>query len=131
MDQFFYSTDILDDIIILPIDEARHAIKALRNKIGDQIFVVDGLGSKYKAEIQSESLKNCKLKIIEKYDDCDSSRLNIHIAISPPKSHDRLEWFVEKSVEIGISEISFIETANSERKQVKCDRKQNYLKLMI
>ena len=126
MDQFFYSTEIFDDFIVLPKEEAHHAIKVLRKKNGDQIFIVDGFGSKYKAEFENESLKNCKLKIIKKYESYGGSKLNIHIAISPPKSHDRLEWFIEKSVEIGISEISLIQTANSERKQVKYHRIRKY-----
>ena len=126
MDQFFYSTEIFDNFIVLPKEEAHHAIKVLRKKVGDQIFIVDGLGSKYRAEFENESLKNCKLKIIKKDECYGGSRLNIHIAISPPKSHDRLEWFIEKSVEIGISEISLIQTANSERKQVKYYRMRKY-----
>ena len=32
MDQFFYSTQIYDDSIILPEDEALHALKVLRKK---------------------------------------------------------------------------------------------------
>ena len=46
----------------------------------------------------------------------------IHIAISPPKSHDRTEWFVEKAVELGIQEISFVFTNYSERNNIKLNR---------
>ena len=126
MDQFFYSTEIFDDIIVLPKEEAHHAINVLRKKIGDQILIVDGFGFKYVAEIENESLKNCRLKIIKKHEEYYNSKLNIHIAIAPPKSHDRLEWFIEKSVEVGVSEISFIQTANSERKKVKYQRIKKY-----
>ena len=54
MDQLFYSTQIFDDIIILPEDEAFHVIKVFRKKIGDQIKVVDGYGNLYHATIDSE-----------------------------------------------------------------------------
>ena len=47
---------------------------------------------------------------------------HIHIGMSPPKSHERVEWFVEKAVEIGIHEISFIQTQFSERKMIKLNR---------
>ncbi len=126
MDQFFYSTEIFDDFIMLPIEEAHHVIKVLRKKIGDQILVVDGFGFKYKVELENENLKNCRLKIIKKYKDDCSSGVYIHIAIAPTKSHDRLEWFIEKSVEIGINEISFIQTINSERKKVNYERIKRY-----
>ena len=41
MDQYFYSTHIYDDFLILPENEAHHALKVLRKKIGDEIIVVD------------------------------------------------------------------------------------------
>jgi 16S rRNA (uracil1498-N3)-methyltransferase len=44
------------------------------------------------------------------------------VAIAPPKNMDRLEWFLEKSVEIGIHSISFIRCQNSERNTMKTDR---------
>ena len=47
---------------------------------------------------------------------------HIHIGMSPPKSHDRVEWCVEKTVEVGIHEISFIQTQFSERKMIKFNR---------
>ena len=46
----------------------------------------------------------------------------IHIAIAPTKSHDRVELFVEKAIEIGVQEISFILTEHSERNNIKLNR---------
>jgi 16S rRNA (uracil1498-N3)-methyltransferase len=122
MDQYFYSTRIYDDFIILPEDEAHHALKVLRKKIGDKITVVDGKGGVYESTFENVNTLNCKLKIIHKNQNIEFPKHSIHIGISPPKSHDRLEWFIEKSVEIGIQEISFILTDNSERKNVKLNR---------
>ena len=42
--------------------------------------------------------------------------------MAPTKNMDRIEWFVEKAVEIGITEISFVLTKNSERKNLRLDR---------
>ena len=122
MDQYFYSTQIYEDFIILPEDEAHHALKVLRKKIGDKITVVDGKGGEYESIFENVNVLNCKLKIINKNNNTGFLKHSIHIGISPPKSHDRLEWFIEKSVELGIQEISFILTENSERKNVKLNR---------
>jgi len=122
MDQYFYSTQIYDDFLILPEDEAHHALKVLRKKTGDEIIVVDGNGGLYEALFENENARNCNLKIINSKKNIGRPNHNIHIGISPPKSHDRLEWFIEKSVELGIQEISFILTENSERKNVKLNR---------
>lgn len=46
----------------------------------------------------------------------------IHIAIAPTKSMDRIEWFLEKSVEIGIDKISFIKSRHSIRDVIKSER---------
>ena len=121
MYQYFYSTQIYDKFLILPEDEAHHALKVLRKKRGDKIIVVDGNGGLYEALFENENIQNCNLKIINNQEGGRPTH-NIHIGISPPKSHDRLEWFIEKSVEIGIQEISFILTQNSERKNIKFNR---------
>ena len=94
MDQYFYSTQIYDDFLILPEDEAHHALKVLRKKTGDKIIVVDGNGGLYEALFENENVQNCNLKIINNKEDRLPTH-NIHIGISPPKSHDRLEWFIE------------------------------------
>ena len=122
MEQFFYSTQIYDDSIILPEDEALHALKVLRKKNGDQVTVVDGKGNLYYTSIDTENIKDCRLSIISEEQDYDLPNYYIHIGIAPPKSHDRVEWFVEKSIEIGVQEISFILTDNSERYNVKLNR---------
>ena len=123
MDQYFYSTQIYEDFIILPEDEAHHALKVLRKKIGDKITVVDGKGGEYESIFENVNALNCKLRIINRKNNIGGLlKHSIHIGISPPKSHDRLEWFIEKSVELGIQEISFILTENSERKNVKLNR---------
>ena len=122
MDQFFYSNQIYEDSIILSEDEAHHALKVLRKHNGDKIVVVDGSGGWYECVIVSEEIQNCLLRIDDRREKFDLREHYIHIGIAPPKSHDRVEWFVEKAVEIGVQEISFILTDQSERKNIKLER---------
>ena len=122
MDQFFYSTQIYEDSINLPEDEAHHALKVLRKYKGVKIVVVDGNGGWYECVILSEEIQNCRLRIDDRRLQFGLREHYIHIGIAPPKSHDRVEWFVEKAVEIGVQEISFILTDQSERKNIKLER---------
>lgn len=46
----------------------------------------------------------------------------MEIAIAPTKNTDRLEWFVEKAVELGVQKISLIKCEHSERPHLKLDR---------
>ena len=122
MHQFYYTDNVLEETIILPEDEAHHALKVLRKNQGDTIIVVDGKGGKYETILETDNIHNCKLKIIDKKEEFGKASHYIHIAIAPPKSHDRAEWFVEKVVEMGIQEISFITTQYSQRNNVKLNR---------
>ena len=122
MSQLFYSNMIDDSFIILPIEEASHAIKVLRKNKGDIIDVTDGKGNLYHTLIENDDINRCTLKIVSVKENYGRKDYFTHIAISPPKSHDRLELFIEKSVEIGIHEISFIMTEYSERNNIKLNR---------
>ena len=46
----------------------------------------------------------------------------LHIAVAPTKLMERNEWFVEKAVEIGVDEITFLNTEHSERDVIKMER---------
>ena len=122
MEHYFYSKEIYDNSILLSVDEAQHAIKVLRKKNGDKLFVVDGFGGFYNASIESDNINDCRLKILSASKNYRKKNFYIHIALAPPKSHDRLEIFIEKAVEIGIQEISFIVSDHSERNNIKINR---------
>lgn len=102
-------------------EESKHAIKVLRLQEGDIITLIDGVGGQYEAKITSANHKKCEFEVLGQTAEA-AKDFFIHIAIAPTKNIDRMEWFVEKAVEIGIDEISFIHTANSERKVIKLDR---------
>ncbi|MBE6312595.1 MAG: 16S rRNA (uracil(1498)-N(3))-methyltransferase [Bacteroidales bacterium] len=106
---------------LLPEEEAQHAIKVLRLKAGDEIRLTDGNGSFYDAEISGIHGKSCEFRITRKTE-VPRRNFRLHIAIAPTKNIDRLEWFVEKTVEIGIDEITPILCQCSERKVLKEER---------
>jgi len=120
----FYQENI--DDLKLSETEAHHAVKVLRKKAGDEIQLVNGKGLLVNAEITIADKKSCEYKIIQSTQ-FEEPRPNVHIAIAPTKNMDRYEWFAEKAVEIGVSEITPILTENSERKKLKLDRLQNIL----
>ncbi len=63
-----------------------------------------------------------QVDIIETKEITKSRNHIIHIAIAPTKRMDRIEWFLEKAVEIGIDKISFIKSRHSIRDVIKADR---------
>jgi 16S rRNA (uracil1498-N3)-methyltransferase len=118
----FYTPNITAaSTFVLDETESKHAIKVLRLNQGDNISLVDGLGNFYTAEITNAHPKKCEVKIINRQKE-ENTKPSIHIAIAPTKNNDRLEWFIEKTTEIGITAISPIICDHSERKVLKIER---------
>jgi 16S rRNA (uracil1498-N3)-methyltransferase len=93
----------------------------LRKKAGDIIQITDGAGNLYQAKLTESKSERCIFKI-ESTQKEEKHPYNIHIGIAPTKNPDRTEWFVEKAIEIGVDEISFLLCDNSERAALKTDR---------
>lgn len=102
-------------------EESKHIIRVLRLKNGDNIELVNGHGALITAVISDDHPKRCTVDF-ENIEQQDQPAYDIHIAVCPTKQLERIEWFVEKATEIGITEISFIETENMERTRLKIDR---------
>ncbi len=119
--QLFF-TENTNDEFILPSEESKHITKVLRKKEGDIINFTDGRGNLIIAEITNTDIRKTRVKVIEKMEKEKQHNYYLHIAISPTKNMDRFEWFLEKSCEIGIDEITPIICARSERKIVKTER---------
>jgi 16S rRNA (uracil1498-N3)-methyltransferase len=121
----FYQPQLQDGLLELNEEETRHAVRVLRLKLNDQIQVIDGKGVSVTAEITEISKRSCSFQILEK--SIEEVPILPKIAIAPTKSIDRFEWFLEKAVEIGVSEICPILCANSERRVLKLDRSEKIL----
>ena len=119
--RFFYAPDALNSDE-LPPDEAMHALRVLRLKIGDEMYLMDGQGNYYRAEVTLAHTKHCFYEIKETMPQKLQWQGRVHLAIAPTKLMDRMEWMVEKAVEIGIDELSFVNCQYSERRLVKLPR---------
>lgn len=120
--QLFYCPLIQENVFMLPADDARHALTVLRHKTGDILHLTDGKGWKYDAKILDDHPKKCRIEIVHQEFVPKNYSHYIHIALAPTKNIDRIEYFVEKAVEIGIDEISFFYCQHSERKQLNTER---------
>ncbi|MBF1502008.1 16S rRNA (uracil(1498)-N(3))-methyltransferase [Prevotella pallens] len=119
--RYFYVPNATEDNE-LPTDEAIHAIRVLRLKIGDDIFLIDGKGNFYKAVVTLANSKHCLYEITQTLVQNKTWKGHIHLAIAPTKDISRIEWLVEKATEIGFDEISFLNCQFSERKNLRIDR---------
>jgi 16S rRNA (uracil1498-N3)-methyltransferase len=106
----------------LPSDEAMHALRVLRLKADDEIFLMDGEGTYFRARITIAATHHCYYEILETMPQQRQWPCRIHLAIAPTKMLDRIEWLLEKATEIGIDEVSFLNCKFSERRILKSVR---------
>lgn len=125
--QVFYSPDITGNELILDRNESRHIIRVLRMKKGDHVKLIDGKGSLYDGVIDNPDQNCCSIMITASYPGFEKRSYNLHMAVSPLKNMDRFEWFLEKSVEIGIDSITPLISKNTEKESVKPDRLNNII----
>ena len=119
--RYFYVPDAANQVE-LPAEEATHALRVLRLKGGDEIFLMDGEGSFFRVEVTAASSKRCLYEIKEEMPQQRAWKGHIHLAIAPTKMMERIEWMAEKATEIGFDELSFLNCQFSERKVVKTPR---------
>ncbi|MBQ6653841.1 MAG: 16S rRNA (uracil(1498)-N(3))-methyltransferase [Prevotella sp.] len=135
--RFFYVPDAALQTE-LPKDEAMHALRVLRLRSGDEIYLMDGDGTFFRAEIVAypRSLPEGRgERRVERGEGREVSycikqtlpqqkawRSHIHLAISPTKMADRIEWMAEKATELGFDELTFLDCKYSERRALRLDR---------
>lgn len=115
----FYQPDLA--LPHLTEEESHHAIRVLRMRVGDALDLTNGLGTLANAEVTSTEDRKVSFKI-KGTSKVPKRSFSIHLAIAPTKNIDRIEWMVEKVVEIGIERITFIKCAKSERPAVPMER---------
>ena len=127
--QLFYNSEINSTTTQFVFDkiESRHIVKVLRKSEGDILYITNGNGQLFTAEIILANDKKCNVTIIETIEKLKPWNYYLHIAIAPTKNNDRLEWFLEKATEIGIDEITPIICKHSERKVIKEERLEKVL----
>lgn len=116
--RFFYVPDAAQQNE-LPPEEAMHAMRVLRLKGGDEIFLMDGIGNFYRAQVTIAATHHCYYEILETLPQEPQWKGHFHLAVAPTKMIDRMEWMVEKATEVGVDEMSFLDCAFSERRVVK------------
>ena len=121
--RLFYDPNISgsNDSHTLNEEESKHAVRVLRMTNGDKLAVLNGKGDRFECQITDAHPKKCELKISAHHTEKQLAHA-IHIAVSPTKQMERMEWFVEKATEIGVTQITFLQCTNSERVKLKLDR---------
>src|SRR5947209_9332569 len=83
-------------------EAAQHVGRALRLKAGDTIMVFDGRGGEYEAAIQRIDKDRVEVKVGAFRDVDAEPRLRIGLIQGLPEA-DKMDWIIQKSVELGVA----------------------------
>jgi len=122
----FYSDIVENEQIFLTGEEHAHCTKVMRRAQGDTINVTDGKGNIYLCEITQSTRTQTTAKIRE-YQVSPPLSKRFAVGLSILKNPSRTEWFVEKAVEIGISDFYFYQSTRTEGKSINQPRLQKII----
>lgn len=128
----FYSAEKLriGELIPLSTSAATHATRALRLNIGDNIKLFNGDGFDYSCELISIKKTEAIAKVLASLAIKNESPLNITL-LQGISSGDRMDYTIQKAVELGVHAIQPISTErsvvklNQERAQKRIEHWQN------
>ncbi|MEY5134830.1 MAG: Ribosomal small subunit methyltransferase [Pseudomonadota bacterium] len=124
--RFYHSEKLeLKHVVELIAQTHIHATKVLRLKVGDQFALFNGDGYDYVAKVIELSKHKTSVEIIDRYQVNHESPLKITLA-QGLAAGDKMDWIIQKAVELGIQSIQPLLT---ERSIVKLDRERADKKL--
>ena len=121
MPKFFVNKENIEqEKVIITGEDVNHIKNVLRKNIKDTLEICDGQnGKNFLCEIEIIEKDKITCSIVEKLENKSESSTYIHIYQGLPKS-DKMELIIQKSVELGVSEIT---PTNMSRCIVKLDSK--------
>ncbi|SHF64293.1 16S rRNA (uracil1498-N3)-methyltransferase [Fodinibius roseus] len=101
--------------------EATHASKVLRVREGDRLVVVDGQGGRYEGPVERISETSLQVRLEERQQ-VSAPAPELILGMGIIKKRDRLEFAVEKAVELGARHIALFRSEHTIKKNVRTDR---------
>jgi 16S rRNA (uracil1498-N3)-methyltransferase len=100
-------------LIALATEEAHHLSRVLRLGPGARVYVFDGAGQEYECVVKSAERGGAQLEILRRLEDEVESPLRLTLAQALVK-HDKFDWIVQKSTELGVTRIVPLLTEHAE-----------------
>lgn len=101
----YYARLTGDGFAVVSGSDSQHLCRVLRQKAGDSIIFCDNSGNDYEGEILEISSENVLLKIAKSWQSTTEANIFAHMYLGITKG-DKLEWAIQKSVELGCASIT-------------------------
>ena len=111
MPRFFLEPDRFGgESVVIDGENARHISKALRMRVGDVVTLCDGENNEYICRLDSFTDNDVTASVLEKKASCAEPPYRVTLLQCLPKS-DKMEYVIQKAVELGVSRIIPIESS--------------------
>jgi 16S rRNA (uracil1498-N3)-methyltransferase len=121
---------VAGETVELGADEARHVQRVLRLAPGEPIALFDGRGREWAATLETVSPRGVRARLERPIEDPVEPTVAVTLfqaALAPA----RMDWVVQKAVEVGIAEIRILDTARSERQRGQAARLARWRRIAI
>ena len=126
MHHFFTDpSQVQGDKIEIEGTDVNHIKNVLRMKIGEKVQISDQSGKNYSCELEAFEAEKVRFQILEERESENELPSRIYLFQGLPKS-DKMEWIVQKAVELGVYEVIPVAT---HRAVVKLDEKKAVKKI--
>lgn len=121
MHHFFTDpSQVREEKIYIEGSDVNHIKNVLRMKIGEQVQISDQSGKNYLCELEAFESEKVQFRILEERESENELTSRLYLFQGLPKS-DKMEWIVQKAVELGVYEVIPVAT---QRAVVKLDEKK-------
>lgn len=100
----YFTTEIAGDRAFLSGADARHLAVVLRAKPGMRVTLCDGAGTDYACQVCAAGPDRVEMEIISSAPSASEPTVPVTLYVGYPKQ-DKLEWIIQKAVELGAAEI--------------------------
>lgn len=102
-------------------EHSHYLCTVMRKKEGECVRLFNGREGEFVCEIIVGSKKSAQLLVSEKIFEQPDCALEVHLFFAPIKKQ-RMEWLIEKAVELGVTHMRPILTQNTEVRKIRTDR---------
>lgn len=132
MQRFFFHTPLQENMVITDRARVHQMTRVLRLQVGDEIIGIDGDGSESLYEIVLIDKTAIQLLRKKRYIP-DHREADRHICLyhALPNKFEKIEWIIQKSVEIGVRRLVFFRAERSQKLVLSESKKERFATIAV
>lgn len=120
--ELFFVEPLREGVLPLSEEESVHLRSVLRLGVGARVMLTDGAGRMAEGVVLDAAARAVVVEMGAPQFRARTLAEQSRVLVAPPKQTERLEWIVEKAVELGVGAIQWVESSRCERGRVNIDR---------